>query len=74
LPAEGGWYGILQIPATRPEEEWVLRLLAEDGVAVHPGYFYDFPREAFLVLSLLPPEPSFAAAAAAIVRRVAAEA
>jgi hypothetical protein len=43
-------------------------------VAVHPGYFYDFPREAFLVLSLLPPPASFAAAAAAIVRRVAAEA
>lgn len=74
LPSEGGWYGILQIPATRSGEEWVLRLLAQDGVAVHPGYFYDFPREAFLVLSLLPPPASFAAAAAAIVRRVAAEA
>jgi hypothetical protein len=27
---------------------------------VHPGYFFDFSREAFLVMSLLPPESVFA--------------
>jgi alanine-synthesizing transaminase len=37
----------------------VTRLLAEQGVLVHPGYFFDFPREAFLVLSLLPPRDVF---------------
>ena len=26
-----------------------------DGVLVHPGYFFDFRRESFLILSLLPP-------------------
>ena len=34
--------------------ELVLRLLERRGVLVHPGYFFDFPREAFLVVSLLP--------------------
>jgi hypothetical protein len=40
-----------------PEEEIVLRLLADHDVLAHPGYFFDFPREAYLVLSLLP-EPA----------------
>jgi len=38
----------------------VLRLLDEDGVVVHPGYFFDFASEAYLVLSLLPPGDAFA--------------
>jgi aspartate/methionine/tyrosine aminotransferase len=48
------------VPATRTEEERVTRLLEERDVLVHPGYFFDFPREAFLVLSLLVPEGDFA--------------
>ncbi len=48
------------MPATRTEEERVTRLLEERDVLVHPGYFFDFPHEAFLVLSLLPPESDFA--------------
>jgi aspartate/methionine/tyrosine aminotransferase len=59
LRAGGGWYGVLRVPATRPEEEWALTLLEEDGVYVHPGYFFDFESEAFLVVSLLPPEELF---------------
>jgi len=39
-------------------------------VLVHPGYFFDFPREAYLVLSLLPPEAEFAQGVARIVERV----
>jgi alanine-synthesizing transaminase len=54
LRRDGGWYAILQVPAIIPEEDLVLALLAEDDVLVHPGYFFDFPREAYLVLSLLP--------------------
>jgi hypothetical protein len=41
------------------EEGLVLRLLAQEDLLVHPGYFFDFPREAFLVLSLLPEEATF---------------
>ena len=54
LPAEAGWYAIVQVPATKPEEMIVLDLLDRTGILVHPGYFFDFEREAFLVLSLLP--------------------
>ena len=57
LAADGGWYAVLRLPAIVPEEEFILRLLGEDDVLVHPGYFFDFDSEAYLVLSLLP-EPS----------------
>jgi alanine-synthesizing transaminase len=40
-----------------PEEELVIELLTEDQVLVHPGYFFDFASESFLVVSLLP-EPA----------------
>ena len=46
---EGGWSAVLRLPATRPEEDWVLALLEEDDVLVHPGYFFDFDGEAFVV-------------------------
>jgi alanine-synthesizing transaminase len=62
LHAEGGWYAIVQVPAIETEEDLVLRLLTRDGVLTHPGYFFDFPREAFLVVSLLVPPVPFATA------------
>jgi len=69
LPVEGGWAAVVQVPATRTEEELVLALLEEDRVLVHPGYFFDFPREAFLVVSLLPPPPAFAEGVARVLAR-----
>jgi alanine-synthesizing transaminase len=59
LEVEGGWYAILQAPRIRSEEEWALELLRRENVLVQPGYFYDFDREAFLVLSLLTREEVF---------------
>ena len=53
LSCEGGWSAVLQVPALRSEESLVLTLLTEDHVLVHPGFFFDFEREAFLVVSLL---------------------
>ena len=70
LDAEGGWSAVLHVPATRTEEEWVIGLAEEDGVLVHPGYFFDFPQEAYLVLSLLPPAPDFARGVGKVVERV----
>ena len=61
LRVEGGWYATLQVPSLRSEEEWALELLERYDVLVQPGYFYDFDREAFLVLSLLPPPDAFQA-------------
>lgn len=71
--AEGGWYGVLQVPSLGAEEDLVLDLLTEDAVLVHPGYFFDFPHESFLVLSLLPPEQVFADGLSRVLRRVGAE-
>jgi hypothetical protein len=59
LKADGGWYAILRLPATRSDEDWAVELLAKDGVLVHPGHFYDFPSEGHLVISLLPPAEIF---------------
>jgi alanine-synthesizing transaminase len=53
LPVEGGWSAVMQVPSLASEETLVLELLEKDGVLVHPGYFFDFPREAFIVVSLL---------------------
>ena len=59
LATEGGWYAVLEAPRIHSEEEWVLNLLTGDGVLVQPGFFFDFEREAFLVISLLTPEDVF---------------
>ena len=59
LPVEGGWYAVLRVPVTRPDEDLAVELLRESGVLVHPGHFYDFPREGNLVLSLITREEDF---------------
>lgn len=59
LPAEGGWSAVVQVPAVLGDEDLVLRLLDRADVLVHPGYFFDFPREGFLVLSLLAAPAAF---------------
>ena len=67
LRSDGGWYAVLQVPSLESEEDLVLRLLAA-GVLAHPGYFFDFSRESFLVVSLLPPEAAFADGISRILR------
>jgi hypothetical protein len=71
LDVEGGWYATLRVPKTRSEEEWALDLLDRDDVLVHPGHFFDFEEEAYLVVSLLAPEASFVEGMRRIVGRVA---
>ncbi len=70
LPADGGWYAVLRVPRTRTEEEWCLLLAEEEQVLVHPGFFFDFESEAYLVASLLPGEAAFAEAMARVLRRL----
>jgi len=55
LRVEGGWSAVIRVPATRAEEQLVIDLLDRERVLVHPGYFFDFAHEAFIVVSLLPP-------------------
>ena len=73
LPVEAGWYAVVQVPALASEDRMVLDLLERTGVLVHPGYFFDFEREAFLVISLLPEPAVFAAAAQALFARQGAD-
>jgi alanine-synthesizing transaminase len=70
LPAEGGWYAILHLPAFLNEEALALELLDEDDVIVQPGYFYDLPLTPALVLSLLAPPAMFAAGLTRLVGRI----
>ncbi len=58
LNADAGWCAVLRVPEHPGEEARCLALL-ERGVAVHPGFFYDFPFGAHLVLSLLPRPEDF---------------
>jgi alanine-synthesizing transaminase len=59
LPVEGGWYAVLRVPATRSDEDLALEFLASKGVYLHPGHFYDFPADGFLVVSLIVKETVF---------------
>ncbi len=67
---EGGWYGILRLPATYSEGDWVIQLLEKDYVFVHPGYFFDFKEEPYIVVSLLPEEKIFQEGIIRILNRI----
>jgi alanine-synthesizing transaminase len=59
LPADAGWSAVLRVPSICPEEDLAIALLDEDDVIVHPGFFFDFASECYLVLSLLPEPATF---------------
>ncbi|MBZ5545864.1 MAG: pyridoxal phosphate-dependent aminotransferase, partial [Acidobacteriia bacterium] len=71
LKVEGGWYAVLRLPAVRSDDDWAVELLAEDGVLVHPGHFYDFGAEGHLVISLLPPPEVFQEGIRRLLARIA---
>ena len=58
LEVEGGWYAVLRIPAIQPDEQTVLALL-DEGVWVHPGYFFGMAESGWLVVSLLADSKEF---------------
>ncbi|MGA2252398.1 pyridoxal phosphate-dependent aminotransferase [Terracidiphilus sp.] len=58
LSVEAGWYAVLRIAAIKPDEQTVRELL-DEGVWVHPGYFFGMPEAGWLVVSLLGPEAEF---------------
>ncbi len=70
LPAEGGWYAVLRLPAVQDDEAWTLALLAEASVRVQPGWLYDFADGPFVVVSLLTPRDVFGGGVAALRRFV----
>ncbi len=60
LEVEGGWNAVLRVPATRSDEDLSIELLETKDVYAHPGYFYDFPSDGYLIVSLITPEQEFA--------------
>ncbi len=70
LPAEAGWSAVVRVPSTRSEEDLVVDLLEQDRILVHPGFFFDFPHESFVVLSLLPEPVVFADGVRRLLERV----
>jgi alanine-synthesizing transaminase len=59
LRLDGGWYVILRVPALQSDEDLAIDLLRKVAVLVHPGHFYDFPKDGYLVLSLITPTETF---------------
>jgi alanine-synthesizing transaminase len=59
LNREGGWYAILRVPVTGIDDDLAVALLERFSVLVHPGHFFNFSHEGFLVLSLITPEQQF---------------
>ncbi len=67
---QAGWSAVLRFPNVTGEEALALELLEEDGVAVHPGYFFDFHEDGYLSLSLLPQPEVFAPGIQRILDRI----
>jgi alanine-synthesizing transaminase len=59
LEVEGGWYAILRVPVTRSDDDLAIDLLSTQGIYLHPGHFYDFPTDGFLIISLITPADDF---------------
>jgi alanine-synthesizing transaminase len=60
LRIEGGWYAVLRVPALMGGDELAIHLMERERVVVHPGHFYGFDGDGWIVLSLLPPLDEFA--------------
>lgn len=56
---DGGWYAVLRVPALQSDEDLAIDLLRKVAVLLHPGHFYDFPRDGYLVASLITPTAVF---------------
>jgi alanine-synthesizing transaminase len=59
LERDGGWYALLRVPVTATDDDLTVALLERHSVLVHPGHFFNFSREGFLVLSLITPQVEF---------------
>jgi alanine-synthesizing transaminase len=60
LDRAGGWYAVLRVPATLSDEEMAVALLEQESVMIHPGRFFDFAQDGFIVVSLIPRVEEFA--------------
>jgi len=70
LAVDAGWYATLEVPRIHSDDAWIELLLERARAIVHPGYFFDFERDGFLVVSLLPEPSAFREAIARVVAAV----
>lgn len=66
LEVEAGWYAVLRVPEVQSEEQLALDLLQQRAVVVHPGGFFGFSGQGWLVVTLLAPTGEFTAGIQAI--------
>jgi aspartate/methionine/tyrosine aminotransferase len=60
LACEGGWYAVLRAPSVGSDEAQATELIERCSVLVHPGQFFNFAQDGYLVLSLISPGKDFA--------------
>ena len=71
LQVDGGWYAVLRVPALMGGDELAIRVMERERVVVHPGHFYGFEGDGWIVLSLLPPLAEFAEGVDRLLRSIA---
>ncbi|MCX7834322.1 MAG: pyridoxal phosphate-dependent aminotransferase [Ignavibacteria bacterium] len=59
LNYEGGWYAIIKVKDKIDDDYFTLKALREKYVFLYPGYFYEFDKDGYLVISLIIPEMDF---------------
>jgi aspartate/methionine/tyrosine aminotransferase len=60
LKLEGGWYAVIRVPAMGSDEDLAINLVENQEVYVHPGHFYDFESDGYVIVSLITPPADFA--------------
>jgi aspartate/methionine/tyrosine aminotransferase len=70
LEVEGGWYAVLRVPVTQSDEDLAIELLRKASVLVHPGHFYDFSSDGYLIVSLITPPKDFRAGIESVLGRL----
>ena len=70
LKADGGWYAVLKLPSSCKEEDFIVELINQEKVFAHPGYFFDFKEEPYIVVSLLTPHEVFKEGLSRIMKRM----
>ncbi len=66
LEVEAGWYAVLRVPGVQSGEQLALDLLRKRATVIHPGSFFGFSDQGWLVVTLLPLREEFAAGIQAI--------
>lgn len=68
LEVQGGWNAIVRVPALMTGESLAIRLMENQRLVVHPGYFYGMDGDGWIVLSLLTSSDVFAEGIERLVR------